>query len=115
MNYNDSHMNDGKSGFLEILVNVITGIVMGAFLAEFRAVPGMESYLWMIDIVGLVGYAALAMTVFKWSIGYILGWAFGAWVLYSAGLMHFEEIMVYIVVPAIILGLRVYLFVKGES
>jgi len=115
MNYNDSHMSDGKRGFLEILENVITGIVIGAFLTEFRAVPGMESYFWIIDIFGLVGYAALVMAVFKWSIGYILGWAFGAWVLYSAGLMHLEEIMVYIVIPAIILGLRVYFFIKGES
>jgi hypothetical protein len=114
-NYNDSHMNDWEKGLLEILENVITGIAMGAFLAAFRAVPGMESYFWVIDIVGLVGYAILALAVFKWSIGYILGWAFGAWVLYSAGLMHLEEIMVYIVIPAIILGLRVYLFIKNEN
>ena len=108
-------MNDGKSGFLDILVNIITGIAIGGILVEFRAVPGMESYLWAIDVIGLVGYAALVWTVFKWSIGYIVGWAIGAWVLCSAGLMHLEEIMVYIVIPAFILGLRVYFLVKGES
>jgi hypothetical protein len=115
MNYNGSYMNDGKSGFLEILVYVITGMVIGAFLKEFRAVPGMGSYFWVIDVVGLVGYAALVWAVFKWSIGYIVGWAIGAWVLCSAGLMYLEEIMVYIVIPAIILGLRVYFFIKSES
>jgi len=57
----------------------------------------------------------LVLKAFKWSIGYILGWAFGAWVLYSSGLMHFEEIMVYIVIPAFILGLRAYYFVKDKS
>ena len=115
MNYNGSHMNDGKSGFQEILVYVITGVVVGAFLKEFRAVPGMETYFWAIDVIGLVGYATLVWTVFKWSFGYVVGWAIGAWVLCSAGLMHLEEIIVYIVIPAIILGLRVYFFIKGES
>jgi hypothetical protein len=115
MNYNDSYMNEGTSGFQDILVNVIIGIAIGAFLAEFRAVPGMESYFWVIDIVGLVGYGTFVLAIFKWSVGYILGWAFGAWVLCSAGLMHLEEIMVYIVIPAIILGLRVYFFIKDES
>lgn len=108
-------MSEGEKGFLQILENVITGIAMGGFLAAFRAVPGMESYLWAIDVIGLVGYAALVWKVPKWSIGYILGWAFGAWVLCSAGLMHLEEIMVYIVIPAFILGLRVYSCVKGKS
>jgi hypothetical protein len=108
-------MDDWKKGLLQILEYVITGIAVGAFLEAFRTVPGMESYFWVIDVVGLAGYATLVLKVFKWSIGYILGWAFGAWVLCSAGLMHLEEIIVYIVIPLFILGLRVYLFFKGES
>jgi len=108
-------MNDAQSGFLDIFVNVIDGIVVGAILAAFRTLPTMGSYFWVIDIVGLVGFGTLVMAIPRWSVGYIVGWTFGAWVLSSSGLMHLEEIIVYIVIPAIILGLKLYLFIKGES
>jgi hypothetical protein len=75
----------------------------------------MESYFWMVDIIGLVGFGTFVMAIPRWRIGYIMGWALGAWVLSSSGLMHLEEIIVYIVVPAIILWLKLYLFIKEES
>jgi hypothetical protein len=108
-------MDDIQSGFQDIIVNVVEGIIVGAIFAAFQTIPTMEPYLWVFGIVGLVGFGIFVLAIPRWSIGYIAGWAFGVWVLSSSGLMHLEEILIYIVVPAIILMLKLYLFLKGES
>ena len=106
-------MKGQNDGFHDIIVNVIDGILVGTLLTALRSVPSMESYFWMIDLFGLLGFIVLVLAIPKWSVGYIVGWAFCAWVLWSAGLMHLQEIIMYIIVPAIVLGARIYLSLKG--
>jgi hypothetical protein len=107
-------MDDVQSGLGDVIVKVIVGIAIAAFLAAFRILPSMEPYFWMVDIVGWIGFGTFVLAIHKWSFGYIIGWASGAWVLLSSGLMHSEEIIVNIAVPIIILVLRLYLFIKKE-
>lgn len=105
-------MKKGQNGFQDIIANVLDGIVIGAIITAFRSVPAMESYFWMIDLFGLIGFIVLILAIPKWSFGYILGWFFGAWVLWSAGLMHLLEIIMYIILPVIIIGIRLYIYIE---
>ncbi len=69
----------------------------------------------IIELINIVALASLLFLFQKAGIVYILGWFFGIYIMIQSGLMGFWDIILYLIVPVVIIGIRVYFWFKNEG
>jgi hypothetical protein len=82
-------------------------VVVNAFAAS-GLLP--SEYFLFFEIVNLALIIGLVFGMPRWGIIYSIGWVFAAFILFNSGLLTWIDILVYIIAPIVVLGLRGWMY-----
>jgi len=104
---------DFDQGFGNAIQEIIGGIVVSLFINAISATGFVPSdYMLMIELINIIALVSLLFSLQKAGVAYIVGWIFGIYIMIQSGLMNFLDIILYLVVPIAIIGIRVYFWIK---
>lgn len=102
-------------GFGSAIEEVIGGVIISVFINGISLTGLLPSgYMLMIELINAGALATLLFAFPKAGITYLVGWIFGIWIMIQSGLMGFWDIVLYLIFPIAILGIRAYFWLKNE-
>jgi hypothetical protein len=108
--------NDFAQGFGSVVEEIIGGIAISLLINAISATGLIPpTYILIIELVNIVALASLLFIFQKAGFAYIAGWIFGIYIMIQSGLMGFWDIILYLIAPIVIIGIRVYLGFKNEG
>ena len=103
--------NDLQNGLRDAIIDVLEGIIVSAVLGIIPLIPNVPSYyvgiIQLFEVVYLVGGILVILAMERWKLGYLLGWLLGMWIMSSTGLVESWLFMLYVVVGAVVLFVKV--------
>lgn len=94
--------NGFREGFSDAVKGVVVGIVLSALLGVIKSLALVSSpyvgLIQLLEIVNLVGSIFLILAMESWAVGYLAGWLFGTWIMWTSGLAEYWLFVLYLIV-----------------
>lgn len=88
----------------EIVIGVFLSIVLNAFIQSGLLDP---SWLLYFKILNMLSSIILIMAMPYWGTTYLIGWLFGLYVMWQAGLVGILDLVIYFGIPLLFLIMRI--------
>lgn len=101
-------------GFNEVILGIVGGIIMTAFLNSFKEgglIP--TDIIWLFTLVGAAGSLGMLFMFKSAGFTFIAGWLLGAWILKDA--MSKGDFLLYFWAPIAVVIIRIIFFFKKSS
>lgn len=102
-----------KLGLKQIIFEVATGLLTSfilRWLTGQEIIPGNIALI--INVILIFGNILLIKSMWSWGIFYTIGWLAGSIIFYELGMLDFLSVVVYIVIPAAVIVIRLIVAVK---
>lgn len=93
----------GRDASQEVAGGIVTAIVVNAMAGTGLLSP---AYFGLIALMNIVATAILVLKMPLWGLVYTAGWIAAVILFLNAGLLSWVEILVYLVAPVAVWGLR---------
>ena len=114
MDESRSEVNKIQKGLVEAIIGIVLGVILITTVNSFAQDGTLPKYfVWLFGLFSFVANIA-TLNYFRFAgVLYSIGWLIGSWLVIS--LLSPIDIAFNIVGPIIILILRVWFWIKGES
>jgi len=96
-----------KFGSDKVKEEIVGGLTLGTLMPAMVALGVPLSWIFVIKLVGVLGTALVLYTMPTWGFLQLLGWLVTVILLSGSGLISTLELIVFILIPLIVLGLKI--------